>query len=170
MLFRMHHPVCNNSCPKTQAYCAILSKQNITLVDKNLNYLCSVHEHIRVKSGAFDEHGVFVYSTLTHVKYCLQNGDSGIILSLEFPIYIARIAKQKMYFMDRGGNPQKMDLNCHEFLFKLALNKRDFNAVQSHIRSGRICGSVVIGYLKKKGYPEVALHFVDDPMTRFTSR
>ena len=36
------------------------------------------------------------------------------------------------------------------------------------IKQGRLCGNVVIGYLKKKGFPEVALQFVEDPSTRFT--
>jgi coatomer subunit alpha len=35
------------------------------------------------------------------------------------------------------------------------------------IKNGRLCGNVVIGYLKKKGHPEVALHFVEEPQTRF---
>lgn len=39
--------------------------------------------------------------------------------------------------------------------------------VKLWIKNGRLCGNVVISYLKRKGYPEVALHFVDDLPTRF---
>ena len=65
----------------------------VLLAGKNLEYYHSFHENIRVKSGAWDEHGVFIYSTLSHVKYCLPNGDSGIIHSLASPIYIVRVHK-----------------------------------------------------------------------------
>ena len=35
------------------------------------------------------------------------------------------------------------------------------------IRSSSLCGEAIIGYLQRKGFPEVALHFVSDPKTRF---
>ena len=144
------------------------------MVSKNLDYLTSENEYLRVKSGAWDENGVFVYSTPSHVKYLLQNGDTGIIQACEQVIYIAAVAKGKLFYMnpvsgtaDDASEPIKTEFNCHEYLFKLALERRDFKAVEQHIRNGGICGSVIIGYLKKKGYPEVALHFVDDQKTRF---
>ncbi|PPE02725.1 hypothetical protein GOBAR_DD00284 [Gossypium barbadense] len=87
---------------------ALLSKHSIIITNKKLVHKCTLHETIRVKSGAWDENGVFIYTTLNHIKYCLPNGDSGIIRTLEVPIYIT-----------------------------------------------------------KKGFPEVALHFVKDEKTRF---
>jgi coatomer protein complex subunit alpha (xenin) len=30
-----------------------------------------------------------------------------------------------------------------------------------------LCGQSIIAYLQKKGYPEIALHFVRDEQTRF---
>ncbi|CAJ1385836.1 unnamed protein product, partial [Effrenium voratum] len=149
------------------AYVAFMSKHNVLLAGKNLEYYHSFHENIRVKSGAWDENGVFIYSTLSHVKYCLPNGDSGIIHSLANPIYIVRVHKQGMYFIDREQKVGKQRLNCSEYLFKLALHKRNFNDVKLWITNGRLCGNAVIGYLKQKGFPEVALHFVEDQQTRF---
>mmetsp|Transcript_66984 Transcript_66984/g.157137 ORF Transcript_66984/g.157137 Transcript_66984/m.157137 type:complete len:1236 (+) Transcript_66984:48-3755(+) len=148
-------------------YVAFMSKHNVLLAGKNLEYYHSFHENIRVKSGAWDENGVFVYSTLSHVKYCLPNGDSGIIHSLANPIYITRVHKQMMYYIDREQKVGKQRLNCSEYLFKLALHKRNFNDVKLWISNGRLCGNAVIGYLKSKGFPEVALHFVEDQQTRF---
>lgn len=59
---------------------ALLSKHSIVITNKRLVDRCTtVHETIRVKSGAWDDNGVFIYTTLTHIKYCLPNGDSGII-------------------------------------------------------------------------------------------
>jgi coatomer protein complex subunit alpha (xenin) len=148
-------------------YVAFMAKHNVLMCGKNLEYFHSFHENIRVKSGAWDENGVFVYATLSHVKYCLPNGDSGIIHSLQTPIYIVRVHKQMMYYIDRELNVQKQRLNCTEYLFKLALHNRKFNDVKTWIAHGRLCGNAVIGYLKNKGFPEVALHFVTDNQTRF---
>lgn len=35
------------------------------------------------------------------------------------------------------------------------------------VRNARLVGQSIIAYLQQKGYPEVALHFVKDEMTRF---
>ena len=45
-----------------------------------------------VQSAAWDDHGVLVYTTLNHIKYCLPNGDSGIIRTLDVPVYITQVA------------------------------------------------------------------------------
>jgi coatomer protein complex subunit alpha (xenin) len=52
-------------------------------------------------------------------------------------------------------------------MFKLALLGGRSEDVLEHIKKGRLLGSVTIGYLKKKGFPEVALQFVQDLETRF---
>ena len=41
----------------------------VTITIKNL-----VHETIHIKSGAWDDAGVFIYSTLNHIKYYLPQG------------------------------------------------------------------------------------------------
>jgi len=35
------------------------------------------------------------------------------------------------------------------------------------VRNAKLVGQSIISYLQKKGYPEVALHFVKDERTRF---
>jgi coatomer protein complex subunit alpha (xenin) len=35
------------------------------------------------------------------------------------------------------------------------------------VRHSRLCGRVIVAYLQSKGFPEVALHFVREPRTRF---
>ena len=85
------------------ALVALLSKHAIVIANKKLGHACTVHETIRVKSGAWDEHGVFVYTTLNHIKYALPNGDSGIIRTLETPVYITRVAAGTVFCLDREG-------------------------------------------------------------------
>ena len=46
----------------------------IAICNRKLENLCTIHENIRVKSGAWDESGVFIYTTSNHIKYSLING------------------------------------------------------------------------------------------------
>lgn len=54
-----------------------------------------------------------------------------------------------------------------EYVFKLALLQRKFDQVLAMIRGSQLCGQSIIAYLQSKGFPEVALHFVQDERTRF---
>ena len=55
-------------------YAALLSKHNVTIVNKSLDQISTLHETIRIKSAAWDDAGVLLYSTLNHIKYTLLNG------------------------------------------------------------------------------------------------
>ena len=46
----------------------------VAICNRKLECLCTIHENIRVKSGAWEENGVFVYTTSNHIKYALTNG------------------------------------------------------------------------------------------------
>mgnify|MGYP001508174617 FL=1 len=54
-----------------------------------------------------------------------------------------------------------------EYKFKLALLEGRYDEVLSIIRTSRLVGQAIIAYLQKKGFPEIALHFVQDKTTRF---
>lgn len=78
-------------------YAALISKHTLTLISKRLEILCSVQESTRVKSGAWDDSGVFVYTTSNHIKYALTAGDNGIIRTLDLPLYILAIRGSNLY-------------------------------------------------------------------------
>jgi coatomer protein complex subunit alpha (xenin) len=67
-----------------------------------------VHETIRVKSAAWDDSGVLIYTTLNHIKYCLPNGDSGIIRTLDVPVYITKVFGNIIYCLDRDGKNRQL--------------------------------------------------------------
>lgn len=56
------------------SYIALLAKHNVTICNRKLDVLCNLHENTRVKSGAWDDSGVFIYTTSNHIKYTLTNG------------------------------------------------------------------------------------------------
>jgi hypothetical protein len=44
------------------------------IANKQLEQLCLVNETVKIKSGTWDEIGIFVYSTQNHIKYSLPQG------------------------------------------------------------------------------------------------
>ncbi|CAG8443593.1 6189_t:CDS:10 [Acaulospora morrowiae] len=146
---------------------ALLSKHTITIANKTLEQSCLIHETIRIKSGAWDDAGIFVYSTLNHIKYALPQGDNGIIRTLDQPVYLTKVKGKNVHCLDRDGKTRVISIDPTEYRFKLALIKRNYDEVLQIIRTSNLVGQAIIAYLQKKGYPEIALHFVRDDKTRF---
>ena len=146
---------------------ALLSKHQITICNKRLDVLCTITETTKMKSGTWDDSGVFIYTTSNHIKYALFNGDYGIIRTLDLPIYIIKIRDTSVYCLDREARPNVLTIDPTEFRFKLALVNRKYDEVLMMVRNAKLVGQSIIAYLQKKGYPEVALHFVKDEKTRF---
>ncbi|KAL8059127.1 hypothetical protein ABFX02_03G066400 [Erythranthe guttata] len=146
---------------------ALLSKHSIVIADKKLAHRCTLHETIRVKSGAWDDNGVFIYTTLTHIKYCLPNGDSGIIKTLDVPVYITKIYGSTIFCLERDGKNRPIIIDSTEYVFKLCLLRKRYDQVMSMIKNSELCGQAMIAYLQQKGFPQVALYFVKDERTRF---
>ena len=51
---------------------------------------------------------MLVYTTLNHIKYCLPNGDSGIIRTLEVPVYVTKVAGDVIHCLDRDGRNRQI--------------------------------------------------------------
>jgi coatomer subunit alpha len=150
-----------------QSIIALISKHNITFCDRNLEQLCLIHETIKVKSGCWDVSGVFVYSTLNHIKFGLLNGDTGVIRTIEQPVYLVKVKNNLIHALTRQGKVEVIPFDPTEFRFKTALLNKKYDEVFHLIRTSNLMGQAIIGYLQKKGYPEIALQFVKDPKTRF---
>jgi coatomer protein complex subunit alpha (xenin) len=148
-------------------HAALLSKHNVTIVDKSLKQISTLHETIRIKSATWDDAGVLLYSTLNHVKYALMNGDNGIVRTLEHVVYLVRVKGRSLYCLDRAAKPKLLTIDPTEYRFKLALVKRHYDEMLNIIKTSSLVGQSIISYLQKKGYPEIALQFVQDPQTRF---
>lgn len=146
---------------------ALLAKHNVIICNRKMETLCSIHENTRVKSGAWDESGVFIYTTSNHIKYAICNGDHGIIRTLDLPIYITKVKGNQVFCLDRECRPLVLSIDPTEYRFKLALINRKYDEVLHMVRNARLVGQSIIAYLQQKGYPEVALHFVKDDKTRF---
>ncbi|PPR00758.1 hypothetical protein CVT24_000783 [Panaeolus cyanescens] len=146
---------------------ALMSKHTIIITNKNFSQHSIIHETIRIKSGAWDDAGVFIYSTLNHIKYCLAQGDHGVICTLDNPVYLTRIKGKTVHCLDRSARPRTITFDPTEYRFKLALLKNNYEEMLYIIKTSTLLGQSIIAYLQQKGFPEIALHFVQDTNTRF---
>ena len=83
------------------------------------------------------------------------------------PVYVTKVDKDNLYCLDRECKTRKMKIESTEALFKMALDNKQYGDVMRMVHHSRLCGQAIIAYLQQKGFPEVALHFVRDPKTRF---
>lgn len=101
------------------------------IATNKLEILFTIPETMKVKSGVWDENGTFIYSTLSHIKYALPNGDHGIVRTLDRPVYIAAAKGNNTIFcLDRQGKCHQVTIDSTEFTFKHALANKRFDQVR----------------------------------------
>mmetsp|Transcript_43235 Transcript_43235/g.70291 ORF Transcript_43235/g.70291 Transcript_43235/m.70291 type:complete len:1275 (-) Transcript_43235:304-4128(-) len=162
------HPIKYVVWSAKHKFVAMFSKSNIHIAKANLDECCFTFENSRIKSGAWDDE-TFVYNTATHIKYLLPNGDKGIIRTIEDPVYICQISpnSQELHFLNREKKCGVAKIDPTEYVYKVAVTKCKYKTVVRIMRSGKLVGKSIIAYLQKKGFPEVALHFVKDEKIKF---
>ncbi|SCO73788.1 coatomer alpha subunit, putative [Plasmodium vivax] len=167
-------------------YIAFVFKYNVVLTTIDLVHLCTVHEYIRVKSGVWDEgnKSVFIYNTLSHLKFILVNGEKGLIKCLEDPVYLFKVHNKRLFFITRKQEVLSEPLNDTEYLFKLALANNDERSAYHYLdiqqKGSTFAGGSpdggrkrlyfsynLIGYIKKKGFANLAVQMVNNNHTLF---
>ena len=106
----------------------------------------------------------------TGAQKCLLptvDGDSGIICTLATPLYLFGIVDSKAVSVDRAGKVIKTPIERTEYTFKIALAQRRFDEVLATISGRKLVGEAVVAFLQQRGFPEVALHLVQEDRTRF---
>lgn len=93
--------------------------------------------------------------------------DNGIVRTLDQTVYLMKVKARSVYCLDRASKPKVLEVDPTEYRFKLALVKRNYEEMLQIIKTSSLVGQSIISYLQKKGYPEIALQFVQDPQTRF---
>lgn len=164
----VRHPIKYVVWSKNHKYVALLSKFLIYICDNQLNELCMLNETSRLKSAAWDPAGVLVYTTASHIKYCLTNGDTGVIRTLDVPIYMTSVNPTSLSCIDREMKVRDVPIDNSEYMFKFSLLNRRYIDALKIMQSRKLIGKAIIGYLHKKGFPEIALHFVQDTKTKFS--
>jgi len=89
------------------SHAVLITKNQVLVVDKQLQVLNSLKEASKIKSGCFDEQNAFVYSTSTHIKYMFLDGQTtGTFKSIDDPLYVSFFMKDQIYGIDRNGEMQ----------------------------------------------------------------
>jgi coatomer protein complex subunit alpha (xenin) len=96
-----------------------------------------------------------------------MSSDNGIVRTLDQTVYLVKVKARNVYCLDRAAKPKILPVDPTEYRFKLALVKRNYEEMLHIIKTSSLVGQSIIAYLQKKGYPEIALQFVQDPQTRF---
>lgn len=143
---------------KTSIY--IFNKHNLVLEH-------SVHDLSTVKSAVWDPCGIIFYTNSSHFKYILPNGDTGLICTVKYPVYLVRVVEDTVYVVDRQGLVHSFQIDPTEYMFKLALLQNDYGRINQMIENSNLMGQSIISYLRKNGYSHLALGFVRDSSTRF---
>lgn len=86
---------------------------------------------------------------------------------MDMPIYLTKVSGTSAYCLDRQGSANILQIDPTEYRFKLALINKRYEEVLHMVKNAKLVGQSMIAYLQKKGYPEIALHFVKDKRTRF---
>ena len=153
-------------------FVALIGKNEVVVCNKELEVMSkSDKERGLIKSATWDPCGVLIYSTATHFKYMLINGDSGTVCSIEVPLYLISFhqknSKKTILSVDRSGKLIRTEVSSVEYRFKLALHNKRFSEVKEILEGGGLAGNAIIKYLQDRGFPEIALYFVEDEKTRF---
>lgn len=148
-------------------FIACIGKKKITICDGHLKVLSTIHEQRRIKSAAWEESGVLIYSTPVHVKYALSDGHTTTIVSVRQTLYIMAVRDDKVFCIDRNCDVKQIPVDSREFKFKQAVIRNDRGAILSSLRQLGSLTRAEISFLVKKGYPGLALKFVKDDSTRF---
>eukprot|EP01128_Nolandella_sp_AFSM9_P008559 TRINITY_DN5258_c0_g1_i1.p1 TRINITY_DN5258_c0_g1~~TRINITY_DN5258_c0_g1_i1.p1 ORF type:complete len:1293 (+),score=283.65 TRINITY_DN5258_c0_g1_i1:54-3881(+) len=154
---------------------ALIARGSVIVCSRRLQRLVHVPETLRVKSAVWDEQGILLYSTPAHIKYCIpagssgSGGDFGIVRTIDRVVYLAKAftKKARIFLLDRTAKVRGVTIDTTEYLFKRALSLKRFDEVLRMVRDKKLIGTAIVGYLQRAGYPELALHFVNDPLTRF---
>ena len=81
--------------------------------------------------------------------------DSGIIRTLDVPVYVTKVDKDNLFCLDRECKTRKMKIESTEAMFKMALENKQYADVMRMVHHSRLCGQAIIAYLQQKGFPEV---------------
>lgn len=81
--------------------------------------------------------------------------DTGVIRTLDNPVYLTRVKGRTVHCLDRSARPRTISIDPTEYRFKLALLRHNYEEMLHIIKTSNLVGQSIIAYLQQKGFPEV---------------
>ena len=149
------------------SYLAIVTKQGITILNKDFSLCCSQQENLRIKDCIWYNDSIVFYSTLSQVKYLLPSNEQGVVVSLDEPIYLIASKNTVLYGMNRQQKMVQIEINPTEFLFKYYLEQQQYQKAIHLLHKYQLDSKTILSYLHMHGFEDIALYFVNEPHARF---
>ena len=83
------------------------------------------------------------------------HSDTGVIRTLDNPVYLTRVKGRTVHCLDRSARPRTISIDPTEYRFKLALLRNNYEEMLHIIKTSNLVGQSIIAYLQQKGFPEV---------------
>ncbi|KAK1937599.1 WD domain, G-beta repeat domain containing protein [Babesia divergens] len=162
-----YEKLCNIIVSKSKKVIAAIFKTCVVIYDRNLKKLASKQMQGKIKTAMWYDNTALFFATSDRMHYIMVNGDSGVLRSLDEPIYMIRIRDNFLYYMQRNHRCYRMSIISDEFSFKMALYQNNMATATRLIESGKIRGNTMVAYLVEKGYPLLARMIITDIRMRF---
>jgi len=122
------------SWKKNYTYGAIIFKKNIIIVNKQFKQQCSKDEKFQIYSAVWTKESVLIYTTQTHIKYLLTNGDSGILKSLTNLLFLGSIQGKVITGLELDFKIKQFEVDNSEYIFKKALLSKNGNQIKAILK------------------------------------
>lgn len=90
-----------------------------------------------------------------HLTPHLTHSDTGVIRTLDNPVYLTLVKGKTVHCLDRSARPRTITIDPTEYRFKLALLRNNYEEMLNIIKTANLVGQSIIAYLQQKGFPEV---------------
>ncbi|KAJ6236485.1 coatomer subunit alpha [Anaeramoeba flamelloides] len=150
-------------------YVALLSKRGIIICDNKLNQLASISiSQSSIKSGVWFKSKIFIFTTKTQLKYLFINGEVGLIKTLKnSPCHLLQISKNQIIYFNKENIMEICQFKANELLLKIAIEEKNANKIKKILNITKFPGNFMIQYLRKKGYPNIALKLTNNLQSQF---
>ena len=103
---------------------AVVTKSGVMLLDETMKVLAEVAEKVRVKDALWEKSGALLYNTMNQLKYLLPSGESGIVRSLDEPVYLVAVSGRVVKAFTRKGELISFAIDSTEFMLKVGVAAR----------------------------------------------
>lgn len=152
---------------KNNKYFAIRNKYSISIFDTNLKLISSTEVKTKIKSFAWNEDNILVFSTQSHLLFMLLNAETGIIKTINGTFYVIEVNGNNVLYMDGTDFFSEIEIDLTECYYKKSLYNNDIACIMDTAENSRLVGKKIVADTSEAGFSNVAINFTDDSDLKF---